>query len=333
MRKEAIGLLVLLVGVAPAVAAEQTTSGWCSPAQSGNDNVVICNGVDPRAMKRLNDDLDRMDLTLKQKTDEADEWVRKYNVLNEQFEATKKQLAARGEDPTLVETAQDLLHEGRLEEARKIYDRLIASDEGNVDRAVQDYFDRATIFALQFRTAEALSDYAKTYQYRPTNPLYASNYASAAYRERHYAEAERGWMTCLQLYSELALRDPGAYRPDVAKTLHNFGNLYRDTGRFADAEKAYTEAIAIRRELAVRDPGAYRPDVAGTLNNLGNLYADTGRLADAEKAYTEAIAIFRELALSNPNLYEIMVTITNENLSDIHAQMALHHIKSPAAMP
>ena len=60
-----------------------------------------------------------------------------------------------------MQTAQDLLHEGKLEDARKIYDRLIASDERNVDRAAQDYFDRATILSLQFRMADAMQDYAK----------------------------------------------------------------------------------------------------------------------------------------------------------------------------
>jgi tetratricopeptide (TPR) repeat protein len=74
--------------------------------------------------------------------------------------------------------------------------------------------------------------------------------------------------------------DPGAYRPDVATTLKNFGNLYSDTGRLADAEKAYAEALSIRLDVAARDPGAYPPDVAATLNNLGILYHDTDRLAD-----------------------------------------------------
>ena len=79
---------------AAAVAVEQSTTGQCSPIQSGNNNVFICNGVDPRAMKRLNDDLDRMDLSLQQKASEAHEWARKYNELSARFEENKKQLEA-----------------------------------------------------------------------------------------------------------------------------------------------------------------------------------------------------------------------------------------------
>jgi len=87
-----------------------------------------------------------------------------------------------------------------LEEARKIYDRLIASDEGNVDRAAHDYFARATLLSLQFPWWKRLPDYEKAYRYRPNNPIYADGYARAAYHERHYAEAERGWTAALQQY-------------------------------------------------------------------------------------------------------------------------------------
>src|ERR1700729_2940267 len=116
MKSKAVGLL--LVGLAvlgarkPLVAAEvtQTTGSgsWCSPAQNGNGNTVICNGVDPGAMDRLNDLLDRKDRDLKQKTAEANDWAHRYIELNAQLEETKKQLSAEGKDATLVQSAQDL---------------------------------------------------------------------------------------------------------------------------------------------------------------------------------------------------------------------------------
>jgi len=140
MRRGVVCLLVMLAGAAPAgaVEVEQSTAGPCSPIQSGNNNVVNCNGVPQRAMDRLNELLDRKDLDLKQKTAEANEWARRYFEVNAQLEETKNQITAKGEDATLVQTAQDLLHEGKLEEARKIFDRLLQSDEANVGRAAQD---------------------------------------------------------------------------------------------------------------------------------------------------------------------------------------------------
>jgi tetratricopeptide (TPR) repeat protein len=267
-------------------------------------------------MARLEELLDLKDKEIQQKIADANEWARKYTELNDQLTATLKELDAKGDDATLVNAAQDLLHEGKLDEARKIYDRLIASDDANVDRAAQDHFARATIFALQFQMPEAFLDYAEAYQLRPHDVRYASNYGRAAYRERQYAEAERASIAALQMYRDLAARDPDAYRPDVAATLANLGNLYSDTGRFVDAEKAYGEALTVRRDLAARDPGAYKPDVAATLANLGNLYSDTSRLADAEKAFSEALAMFRDLAAHDPGAYTPEVAMTLNNLAE-----------------
>ncbi len=267
----AVGLLAFAVG-APSIAAEVTqtigSGSWCSPAQNGNGNTVICNGVDPRAVDRLNELLNRKDLDLKQKTAEANEWARRYNDLNAQLEETKKQLTAKGEDTTLVETAQDLLHQGKLEEARAIFDRLINSDEANVDRAAQDHFGRASVFALQFRLDEALPDYAKAYQYRPDDQRFADAYAYALQQQRDYPKAESVLQEVLRRRRELAAQNPAAYRPDLARTLNNLGNLYNDTHRFADAEAALKEAAGIERELAAHNPAAYRPGLSTTLSNL-----------------------------------------------------------------
>jgi tetratricopeptide (TPR) repeat protein len=226
-------LLAVLAWTAWADAAdmEQSTGGWCSPAINGSGNQVVCQGVDPGAMARLEELLDQKDHDLRDKIADANEWARKYNELNGQLTDARRQLEEASEDATLVQTAQELLHEGKLEQAGKIYDRLIASDEANVDRAAAHHFARAVIFALQFRMADALPEYAQAYQYRPHNLLYASEYARAAFNERQYANAERGWTIALQLSRDLAARDPGAYQPYVADALNGLGVLYNYAGR------------------------------------------------------------------------------------------------------
>jgi hypothetical protein len=91
MKTKVVGLLLfgLLIFAAktPVVAEEvtQTTGSgsWCSPAQNGNGNEVICNGVDPRAMDRLNELLDRKNLDLKQKNAAADVWAPEINLIKD----------------------------------------------------------------------------------------------------------------------------------------------------------------------------------------------------------------------------------------------------------
>ena len=92
------------------LAADPRQRLLCGPAQNGNGNVIICNCVDPRAVDRLNELLDRKDFDLKQKSAEANEWAQKHNELNAQFEGAEKQLISMGEYPILVQTEQDLLH-------------------------------------------------------------------------------------------------------------------------------------------------------------------------------------------------------------------------------
>ncbi len=311
MNTERVGLLVLglllFTAGAPSAAAEitQTTGSgsWCSPAQNGNGNTVICNGVDPRALDRLNELLDRKDLDLKQKTAEANDWARRYTDLNAQLEETKKQIAAKGEDATLVETAQDLLHQGKLEEARAIFDRLLQSDEANVDRAAQDHFGRASVFALQFRFDEALPDYAEAYQYRPDDQRYALAYALVLEKQKDYLKAESVFQELTRQQRSGATQNPATYRPNLAWTLNALGVLYGTTNRFTEAEAAYKEAADIWRGLAAENPAAYRPYLAQTVDDLAILYGITNRFVEAEAAHKEAAGIWRELAAQNPAAY------------------------------
>jgi tetratricopeptide (TPR) repeat protein len=123
-------------------------------------------------------------------------------------------------------------------------------------------------------------------------------------------DADKAYSEALTIFRDLAAHDPGVYRPIVAATLNNLGNLYRHTGRLDDADKAYSEALTIFRDLAAHDPGVYRPDVATALTSLGVLYWNTGHLADADKAYSEALTIYRDLAAHNPGVYQPYVAVT-----------------------
>ncbi len=144
-----IALLGVLGGISDLAADTlQATNGANSPAIVGDNNKIIINDIDARALKHLNDLLDEKDLTIAQKVAEAEEWARKYRDLNQQLAEALSQAAGRRDDATLIRTAQDLLHEGKLEEAGKIYDQLLAGDKSDVDRAAQDHFARVQIYFI-----------------------------------------------------------------------------------------------------------------------------------------------------------------------------------------
>ena len=267
MRRGVICLLLMFAGATPAGAPEvptsgsagiqQSTTGWCSPAESGNGNTIICNNIDPRALERLNEVLDRKDLDLKQKTDEANEWAQRYNQLNAQLEATKKQLAASGEDATQVQTAQDLLHQGKLGDAREIFDNLVlgtarATVDGRRSALVvaSRREDPPKWAAAQNDLGNALEALAQLEQ--GTKSIDSVREAISAYRlaleERTRERAPLDWArTQAELgraFELFAIREPGEAK------LEDAAAAYREALGVINAGNSPKEAADIERRLA-----------------------------------------------------------------------------------
>ena len=64
---------------------------------------------------------------------------------------------------------------------------------------------------------------------------------------------------------EVSAARPDAFRPDLARSLHNLSNRLADLGRPQGALDAGEEAVTIRRELAARWPDAYRQQLEQSL--------------------------------------------------------------------
>src|SRR5262249_39965126 len=161
--------------------------------------------------------------------------------------------------------------------------------ESEVEQLAANHFNRAELFRLQFKRAEALPHYEKAHQYRPDNLAYGFGYALALQNQNNFIAAMTVYVAVLQQSRDLVTPNPDAYRPTVPRPRNTLATRYRATRGRAAAKAAYKEALATRRALATRTPAAYRPAVAETLNNLALLYHNTQRLASAEAAYKEAL--------------------------------------------
>ena len=65
----------------------------------------------------------------------------------------------------------------------------------------------------------------------------------------------------LQIRRELALKNPEAYRPDVAKTLNDLGfSIATATGR-TEARTEFVEALQIYAVFAEQEPERFSADV------------------------------------------------------------------------
>ncbi len=97
-----------------------------------------------------------------------------------------------------------------------------------------------------------------------------------AYRQGHYAEAEK--------QIEAALKDAEWFSPKDprrAVSLNKLALLYDAQGKYAEAEPLYKRSLAIWEQAL----GPEHPDVAGSLNNLAELYRAQGRYAEARAVF------------------------------------------------
>src|SRR5262249_50653018 len=136
----AVLVLGLVAHAAWAQSVRQQTEGWCSPAVADVKGAVTltCVGVDPKALARLNELLDKKDLELGQKIKEANEWAERYRDLS-------ARLAAATDDSQLSLQAKALIQEGKFDEAGALLDRLIAKQETQVDQLAANHFNRAEL--------------------------------------------------------------------------------------------------------------------------------------------------------------------------------------------
>jgi Tfp pilus assembly protein PilF len=307
--------LVLLAAAAaqgPAV-VRQTTTGWCSPIITNvTGNVTVnCIGVDPRALKRLNAELNRASKELSAKIDEANDWTERYHEL-------ETRLNDAGPNEELARQAENYLHEGELEKARDILDRILTEDDKEVSRIAAHNYNRGLIAQLEFKPVEALPYFDKAYRFRPENLEYGSNYGAVLLAQHQYAKAEPVLTDVLERLPALAAKDPTKYGLELSRTLYGKGFLEEDTNRFTEAERDYKEALTITRELAASDPPEFNVRVSRVLTSLGNLYRRTLRYDQSERVFKEAIAIDRALPDSPQNrntlarsLYSYSVLLSN----------------------
>ena len=92
-------------------------------------------------------------------------------------------------------------------------------------------------------------------------------------------DAEKAYSEALAIYRDLAARDPAAYRPNVAITLHNLGLLCIEMQRQADARGLPGEALNIYRDLASSNPAVY----ASKIESLTKLLTEPGTLSAQSK--------------------------------------------------
>lgn len=136
-------------------------------------------------------------------------------------------------------------------------------------------------------------------------------------KSNRYKESERCYQEALEIHRTIAKTNPNN-EVEVARTLHNYGNLCLDTKRYKESEAMYKEGMEIYERLAKANPQAYEIKLASIMSNLANLYQQTDRLKESEKLYHKALEMERRLLPTNPKLCEPELALTLSNLGSLH---------------
>ena len=136
-----------------------------------------------------------------------------------------------------------------------------------------------------------------------------------------YINAEKHYLSALEICERLAKEDPAKYSGDLATTCNNLGNLYSDLGQYDKAEEYYLRALEIYERLATENPAKYREDLAATYNNMGVLYKELNQYGKAEKCYSGALEIYERLATENPAKYREGLAVACNNMGSLYLNL------------
>ncbi|WP_353571407.1 FxSxx-COOH system tetratricopeptide repeat protein [Candidatus Albibeggiatoa sp. nov. BB20] len=107
-------------------------------------------------------------------------------------------------------------------------------------------------------------------------------------------EVKANYSQALPLYERsLAIWEKvlGEHHPDVAQSLNNLAELYRNQGKYEQALPLFEHSLAIWEKVL----GEHHPDVATSLNNLALLYSNQGKYEQALPLYERSLAILEKV--------------------------------------
>jgi tetratricopeptide (TPR) repeat protein len=226
---------------------------------------------------------------------------------------------------------QGLQHhrEGRLDEAKTIYDQVLKISTRNPDA-----LHLRGLIALQEGDAKMAVEYIRqATQLQPKNWAFKGNLAAAlmelgaidealsvfrraARLKPDNAQFQTGVANCLALRGEIAqaekqLRAVTQRFPGFALAWFNLANTVRDQGRAPEALDLYRRAIAVDSSLVE------------AFINLGGTLLSLGRLDEAEATYHEAIAISPHDPRLHCNLASVLIDRGRHAAAEAACRIAL----------
>jgi len=215
---------------------------------------------------------------------------------------------SRCETPVFFTQAFEHHQAGRLDEAERLYRRMLAADarhadslnmlgvvafqKGDHELAIKLISEAITlndciaefhsnlgiVLAHQGRNAEAVASHERALVLKPKYPAAQYNLGNALTGQGRFEEAIARYEQALAL------------KPDFLQALANLGSALRSQGKLDAAIARFEQALAIM------------PNFPQALSNLGNALQDQGKLDEAVVRYQQALAVMPDSPEAHCNL-------------------------------
>jgi predicted O-linked N-acetylglucosamine transferase (SPINDLY family) len=209
----------------------------------------------------------------------------------------RNKLSSGSNGDTWFSQALTLHQAGKLDEARKLYERILAKN----DRHVSALSNLGIILLQRGHREKGIELIRRSLAIDPGQPVTVNTLGIALQTENRLSEALASFDRALAL------------RPDYAEAHYNRGNTLLRLNRLDEAVASYDRAIALRpnffeahgnrglslenlnrlaEALASYDRAlALQPDAVHPHNNRGNILKELGRLDEALASYDRALAL------------------------------------------
>lgn len=162
----------------------QSTQGHCSPsvADVEGDVTIVCEGVDPRVVERLNELLDLKQLQLDEMIIEANRWMERYRSL-------LRSLSASTASSIILSEINELISDGKFDQATEIVEEILEAENEIIEKLAQANVIRAILYELEYDNASALAHYRQAYLHRPEDNYFAWEYAHSLRANEYYQQS------------------------------------------------------------------------------------------------------------------------------------------------
>jgi tetratricopeptide (TPR) repeat protein len=113
-------------------------------------------------------------------------------------------------------------------------------------------------------------------------------------------EALKQCVFAVDICEKLAVAQPEAFEPDLARYYYNLWKILFDSGEKGKAYRVIERTAEIYEKLAQSHPRKFKINLVKSLDNLGKAYTETGEMAKALTVTEKALATYEQLASAQP---------------------------------